>query len=203
MSTLPEVHRPACATCGNPMDEHWRGRPCLTESEEPMIDTTKQRAECARLLNVTERATEATVAHWHLKRMLRDSVKAHLEAMDEIDERQASFDLRWKADMRAIKAWQAAHPGKERTWPDHADLCVWLMDEIERLREHVQRLGMQALSEGSEMQIIFAQKEAITKLREAGEVLADLVISAPLPREASDEQRNRWREACRVFEEGE
>src|ERR1035437_7587040 len=33
---------------------------------------------------------------------------------------QATFDLRWKADMRAIKRWQAAHPGKELVWPDHA-----------------------------------------------------------------------------------
>lgn len=173
MSTLPEVHRPACATCGNPMDEHWRGRPCLTESEEPMIDIEKQRAECARMQAVCDAATEGP---WHevgnfvrsvgdndIAEILHDwrlnptephaereadaafvavartdwpaLIAAHREACDEIDERQASFDLRWKADMRAIKAWQTAHPGKERMWPDHADLCVWLMDEIERMRE--------------------------------------------------------------------
>jgi hypothetical protein len=60
----------------------------------------------------------------------------------EIKELQQSFDLRWKADMRAIKRWQEANPGKELVWPDHADLCVWLLDqltaqagEIERLKE--------------------------------------------------------------------
>jgi hypothetical protein len=49
----------------------------------------------------------------------------------EIADLQASFDLRWKADMRAIKRWQEAHPGSELTWPDHADLCVWLMEQLE------------------------------------------------------------------------
>jgi len=51
---------------------------------------------------------------------------------------RASFDLRWKADMRAIKRWQAAHPERpnvELTWPDHADLVVWLLGEVERLEQ--------------------------------------------------------------------
>lgn len=47
---------------------------------------------------------------------------------------QATFDLRHKADMRAIKRWQEAHPGKELTWPDHADLVCWLMEQIEQVR---------------------------------------------------------------------
>jgi hypothetical protein len=41
---------------------------------------------------------------------------------------QLTFDLRWKADQRAIKRWQAAHPGNDLTWPDHADMVVWLME---------------------------------------------------------------------------
>jgi hypothetical protein len=44
---------------------------------------------------------------------------------------QASFDLRWAADMRAIKRWQAAHPGTGHIWPDHADMVVWLLAQIE------------------------------------------------------------------------
>ena len=46
------------------------------------------------------------------------------------DDLQSSADLRWKCDMRAIKAWQAAHPGNDLVWPDHADLCVWLMEQL-------------------------------------------------------------------------
>ncbi len=52
------------------------------------------------------------------------------ELEQEKADEQASFDLRWKADMRAIKRWQAEQPGRELTWPDHADLCVWLLERI-------------------------------------------------------------------------
>ena len=50
---------------------------------------------------------------------------------DDIEEHRYSFDLRWKADMRAIERWQGAHPGKELVWPDHADLVVWLLEQLE------------------------------------------------------------------------
>ncbi|MCK1670352.1 hypothetical protein [Bradyrhizobium sp. 150] len=55
------------------------------------------------------------------------------EAADELETFERSFDLRWKADMRAIKRWQAA-TGRKLTWPDHADLCVWLLEELERVK---------------------------------------------------------------------
>ncbi len=48
----------------------------------------------------------------------------------ELDEMNASFQLRWKADMRAIKRWQKA-TGKTMTWPDHVDLVCWLMKQLE------------------------------------------------------------------------
>lgn len=44
---------------------------------------------------------------------------------------EASFDLRWNADRRAIKRWQAA-TGKTLIWPDHADLCVWLLEQLDQ-----------------------------------------------------------------------
>jgi hypothetical protein len=45
------------------------------------------------------------------------------------DELQRTFDLQWKADQRAIKRWQAAHPGSDLVWPDRADMVVWLMEQ--------------------------------------------------------------------------
>lgn len=48
----------------------------------------------------------------------------------EAAELQAIFNLRWDADMRAIKQWQAA-TGRTLTLPDHADLCVWLLEQLE------------------------------------------------------------------------
>lgn len=49
------------------------------------------------------------------------------EARAERDALQRSADLRWAADQRAIKRWQAEKPGRDLTWPDHADLCCWLL----------------------------------------------------------------------------
>lgn len=56
----------------------------------------------------------------------------------ERDELLQSFDMRWKADMRAIKRWQDAG-GDKNTWPDHADLCVWLLDEMDKLAHDIER----------------------------------------------------------------
>lgn len=58
-----------------------------------------------------------------------------LEAADRIEELQYLFDMRSNCDKRAIKQWQAAHPGNDRIWPNHADLCVWLMERVEELEE--------------------------------------------------------------------
>ena len=55
------------------------------------------------------------------------------EAAYCIEELEQLFDLRWAADMRAIKAWQIAHPDQPRTWPDHADLGTWCLCRIEKL----------------------------------------------------------------------
>lgn len=59
----------------------------------------------------------------------------------ELRERDASFQIRWEADMRAIKRWQEAHPGRDLTWPDHADLVVWLMEQLDANTAPVSRDG--------------------------------------------------------------
>ena len=50
----------------------------------------------------------------------------------------AVFDLRWKADRRATEAWQAAHPGNDLVWPDHADMVTWLLERDAILRAAAQ-----------------------------------------------------------------
>lgn len=60
-------------------------------------------------------------------------VAATLRALlAERDDLQRTFELRWQADQRAIKAWQAAHPGRDLVWPNHADMVMWLMTEREK-----------------------------------------------------------------------
>ena len=34
--------------------------------------------------------------------------------------------------MRAIKLWQD-DTGETLTWPDHPDLCIWLLDEMKEI----------------------------------------------------------------------
>jgi hypothetical protein len=51
----------------------------------------------------------------------------------ERDDLEQLFELRHKADMRAVDRWRKAHPGNELRMPDHADLVVWLMDELAKL----------------------------------------------------------------------
>ena len=53
------------------------------------------------------------------------------KAEAELAEMNRIFDLRHKADMRAIKKWHQAG-GDSLTWPDHADLVCFLMLLIEK-----------------------------------------------------------------------
>jgi hypothetical protein len=58
----------------------------------------------------------------------------------ESEELEFCFELRRKADMRAIERWQEANPGNDLTWPDHADLCVWLMDKAKQDAARIEQL---------------------------------------------------------------
>ncbi len=71
------------------------------------------------------------------------------KAEAEVKELQATFDLINKAHMRAIAVWNKSHPDNGYVWPDHKDLCVWLMeqldkkenkDEDEKVQEQYQKL---------------------------------------------------------------
>jgi hypothetical protein len=68
-------------------------------------------------------------------RVLRDEFEQMREravvAEAENKEHEASLDIRWKSDMRAIERWRAGRADRELVWPDHADLCVNLLDWVE------------------------------------------------------------------------
>ncbi len=53
------------------------------------------------------------------------------KAVEDMREREELFDLRWKADMRAIERWRKAGPNRELVLPDHADLVVWLLGQLD------------------------------------------------------------------------
>ena len=58
-------------------------------------------------------------------------MRAQAETAKELADLQRTFDLRWKADQRAIKMWRDAHPGNDLVWPDRCDMVVWLLDQLD------------------------------------------------------------------------
>jgi hypothetical protein len=48
----------------------------------------------------------------------------------ERDGANALVERMHEQDVLAIKAWQAAHPGSELTWPSNARLSAWCMGEV-------------------------------------------------------------------------
>ena len=89
-----------------------------------------------------------------IRAQLREEQQLHVQTLNERDELrrtneglQLTFDLRWKADQRAIKRWQAAHPGNDLTWPDHADMVVWLMERYDA--ERLLTVGLADIADGT------------------------------------------------------
>jgi hypothetical protein len=54
----------------------------------------------------------------------RDALRQERDGLDALIKRMH------EQDVRAIKAWQAAHPGSELTWPSSARLSAWCMGEV-------------------------------------------------------------------------
>lgn len=66
-----------------------------------------------------------------------DAIGQKNKAESELAEMKQTFDLRRRADMRAIEQWRVAHPGNELVMPDHADMCVWLMSELAAVKARI------------------------------------------------------------------
>lgn len=122
----------------------------LLERDLELAESRRMYSECvevnARIQVEEERHAEAlrrahdaekVIANFHEIRA--EDVRQIRALMAEVEERQQSFDLRWKADMRAIERWHdASNP--PLVWPDHVDLCVWLLGENERISQRVREL---------------------------------------------------------------
>ncbi len=82
-------------------------------------------------MNALRGATQvAAEKHQTLTGMTEETVPTPTPA-EELAYMNALFYMTWAADMRAIKRWQAAGTGRELTWPDHADLVVWLLEQLD------------------------------------------------------------------------
>jgi hypothetical protein len=65
------------------------------------------------------------------KPTMADNPEALMAAAEKVEELEHLFEMQWAADQRAIKRWQAAHPGNDLVWPDRADMVVWLMGQYD------------------------------------------------------------------------
>ena len=85
---------------------------------------------------MSEMSTEDQLADWRATfpgKSAQDVIEMLDKAQKERDELQSSFDLRWNADMRAIERWRQEKPEeRELSWPDHADLVVWLLGKLDQ-----------------------------------------------------------------------
>lgn len=54
------------------------------------------------------------------------------QAIKEAEDLRMLFELRWKADLRAIERWRKAGPGRELAMPDHTDMVVFLLEELDK-----------------------------------------------------------------------
>ena len=90
-------------------------------------------------LTLSERLQRAVVTATNddLSEPGSDERRRHIQRLDvmreaamRLAEFERMFDVRFDADMRAIKRWQALS-GKTLNWPEHADLCVWLLERLE------------------------------------------------------------------------
>lgn len=87
------------------------------------------------------------------------------------EELQKSFDLRWDADQRAIKRWQDANPGSDLTWPDHADLVVWLLDDRNRIEQDLSQAYYLVTGKSPAWSDTFGRREALEEIKDTLTVL--------------------------------
>ena len=116
----------------------------------------------ADLIEAEQKCDEMRLDRGDLKSLIRivqrdrgERITERNEARQERDELQGSFDLRWKADMRAIDKWHQAG-NDELRWPDHADLCVWLMGRITELEADIKQLH--GLKDRTEIEGLYTQE---------------------------------------------
>lgn len=104
-------------------------------TENAQVETSDE--QCALVCMIVSNPGDGVRPHAWQKRV-NDLIRA---LRDERNELQQIFDTRWAADMRAIEQWQKAHPGNDLVWPDHADLVVWLLGQIEAAHKALKPLS--------------------------------------------------------------
>lgn len=164
------------------------GRPLGSWVSHPLV----------KLHSNVDDAMKAAMGESDIELSLAEKEKQNSEAF------QRTFDLRWKADMRAIKRWQAAHPGNDMVWPDRADMVVWLLDEMEKCVGEKKAAEERAKDAHSTLSAWFdlstkMESEGTTVLRDAIETWIRRSENGGMPSNISDHARMVLDEAARTY----
>lgn len=118
-----------------------------------------------------------------LREDIHRTTMRRLDLDEEIADHDIGFNLRWDADMRAIKRWQS-ETGRDLVWPDHADMVVWLLNKVDEICDVHDKL-----------RIGMADKaEQITKQRDVAEAFVTGMVG-PKYQPASGELQDILRRA--------
>lgn len=107
---------------------------------DALATVTKERDVAILALDLEQQTDLEHQRAEEYKRLL----EAEKEARQELED---LFDLRHRADARAITRWREAHPEQPHISPDQADLCVWLMDQLAAWQSVAAALGVTTAEE--------------------------------------------------------
>ena len=99
-----------------------------------------------------ETAHEAEVAELRAEIAAKD---AEIERLNEL------FDLRHKADSRAILQWRASGEGRDMVSPDHADLVCHLAEKLEFANHFTTMLQEDSKTKDAEIERLRAENETV------------------------------------------
>lgn len=109
-------------------------------------DELRRLAAAAKRARTAGRTVQDMADSIHFQEACVTAVPELLDALEaarnERDELQQSFQLRWEADRRAIRRWHD-EGGDELTWPDHVDLQIWLLEQLNARESEVADLRRQ------------------------------------------------------------
>jgi len=113
----------------------------------------------------------------------RDDLRAQLARVtEERDDLQHTFSVMFAANMRGVEAWQAANPGNDLVWPDHAKLVEWLLTERDalaaKLRDAEAERDAARKSIGEYAQAL-AKERRFIRDASADRILADAILNDP------------------------
>lgn len=93
---------------------------------------------------------------------------------DEVQSYEKGLEISFAAYSRATKRWQAA-TGRQMDFPDTTDLCVWLMEQNDKLQDEVDHMhNMEGMHRSMNSTVVNLHARAIRQRNEVNSACARL-----------------------------